>query len=68
MLLLASALDRSRGEDSWCKEREDGKVRAGDEASIGDADSGHGRMEAQQLSCSHDVVVPNGYLSRWWKS
>lgn len=57
IVLDALSWYRGLGEDSRRKERKYGKLRAGDEASIGEAGSGHGRTDGLYASSSHGVVM-----------
>ena len=55
-MLHANSRYSSLSKDSRREERKDGKVRAGDEASIGDAEAGHEKVKAVWTSSRHDLL------------
>jgi hypothetical protein len=57
ILSLVLSVYRRLGEQPRCQEREKWGLRAGDEASIRDAGSGHERTGDLHASSSHDEVV-----------
>lgn len=55
IVAAAPSQHRGLGENSWRKKRQKRRLRAGDEASMRDAGSGHGRTGYLRVSSSHDA-------------